>query len=242
MKSSRYRLCKNCLKLSLSLFLLPILFISCSKSKKNGVDYSSKIEQEDVVGQPQASVTDADGITYQTILIGEQVWLAENLKKKTFDCLNQEQVVFTNGLERGPGVAFYDGMPRYAYYNNDPSKGYGVIYSYGAITNCQLCPTGFKVPSKTDWDLLIQTLGGRHAVGLQLLKGGSSGFDATLGGRIDDDGSVLAGKYEFWWSTTKGATRNEDFNVFNFEVSGTGIAKIIGQNYRVGNYVRCIKV
>lgn len=232
---------KSWAKFFIGPILLSILLFSCSNPKENKADSDTEGNKQDVIGQPQASIKDTDGNTYATVLIGEQVWMAENLRKTIFNCKNGEDVKFTNGLERGPGVAFYDGAPRYAYYNNDPSKGYGVLYSYGAMTNCRLCPSGYKVPSKGDWDQLMQTLGGRHNDGVQLLKGGSTGFNAGLGGRIDDDGSVLSSKYEFWWSTTKGASKNEDFNIFNFEIEGTGIAKIKGQDFRVGNYVRCIR-
>ncbi|MCF8244254.1 MAG: fibrobacter succinogenes major paralogous domain-containing protein [Saprospiraceae bacterium] len=187
------------------------------------------------------AVTDVDGQVYKIIEIGDQVWMAENLRKTTFECDSNVQVKFTNGIERGPGVAFYDGKPRYAYYQNNPNLGFGVIYSFGALQHCKLCPPGFRIPTKADWELLVSELGGKSVAGMALLPGGKSGFKAEMGGRIDAYGSGMAGSYGFWWSSEQGSIPLGNSEVYNFGVTSKGIVIISSQDSRVGIYVRCIK-
>ncbi|GAB5551746.1 MAG: hypothetical protein Sapg2KO_13370 [Saprospiraceae bacterium] len=215
--------------------LLLTFSLSCQKTDKKPVDPSDKFQNL------TETCKDSEGNVYPLVQIGDQVWMAKNLKLTVPKCKDDRTMQFTNGLERGPGVAFYDGGTRYAYYNNNPDLDYGVIYSYQAIQKCELCPSGFRLPIKTDFEKLISTLGGKTAAGKALLKSGDSGFNAEIGGRIDDYGSVLGGRIGFWWTTSIEDHPENQLNIYNFEVTSDGILKIIPQYYRVGNYVRCIK-
>ncbi len=186
------------------------------------------------------TITDTEGNSYPLVKIGDQVWMAENLRLTTTNCTDSIQMRFTNGIERGPGVSFYDGKARYAYYNNNPDLGYGVIYSYGAIFQCDLCPSGFRLPTKADFEQLIASFSDPVQAGKSLLSTGESGFNAKPVGRIDDYGSVLAEQIGFWW-TTDAEDHPTRVSVYNFELSAKGVLKIKAQDPRVGNYVRCIK-
>ncbi len=119
----------------------------------------------------------------------------------------------------------------------------GVIYSYSTITKCKICPDGFRIPTKTEWEELIKYLGGKELAGKRLLKRGDSGFDAEMGGRIDSYGSVLAGSLGFWWSTDiRSDIPTQYRKAYNFEINSIGKVRLIGQDSRVGNYVRCVQV
>jgi len=217
------------------LIFLCTFFFSCQKT----VD--QEIKSTEKTSPLTSTCSDSDGNVYPLVSIGDQVWMAENLRLTTPNCEDATTMRFTNGIERGPGVAFYDGGNRYAYYNNNPDLAYGVIYSYQAIQQCELCPSGFRLPTKADFEGLIAELGGKAPAGQALLKFGKSGFNAEIGGRIDDYGSVLAGNIGFWWTTEIEDHPLNKHNVYNFELSSKGIVKIKPQDGRVGNYVRCIK-
>lgn len=202
----------------------------------------TKVE-ETLPSQEYGQVQDVEGNVYPTIAIGKQVWMAENLRNTTFNCGDSIQVMFTNGIERGPDVRFYDGKARFAYYENKKELGYGVIYSYSAITKCSVCPDGFRIPTKSDWEELLTYLGGKEKAGKQLLKNGSSGFNAQMGGRIDSYGSVLGGRLGHYWCIDINPDITSDYvKVYIFEVINNGAVRLVAQDSRVGNYVRCMQV
>ena len=217
-----------------TVLLLVLLFqFSCSNAQeKQTVPPVAEITYD--------TITDADGNAYSVVKIGQQKWIAENLKVTTFDCGDSIEVLFTNGVERGPDVKFYDNQPRYAYYDNRPDLGFGVIYNYATITKCSICPLGYRIPKKSDWETLINNLGGQEEAGKRLLKEGDSDFNAELGGRIDGYGSVLSGSFGFWFSQDIVANSGQQL-VFIFELDYQGTLKLKGQDIRVGNYVRCVQ-
>ena len=224
------------------LYLKPTLMVTfflilCGCQKAD----SSKEETASTSIAFEETATDAEGNTYPLVKIGTQVWMAENLRLTKTNCPDAIEMQFTNGIERGPGVTFYDGKERYAYYNNNPSLGYGVIYSYGAVFQCDLCPTGFRIPSKADFEQLVANFDNPIEAGKALLSSGESGFNANPVGRIDDYGSVLGGQIGFWWTTDIEDHPENRNHIYNFELSAKGVLKIKTQDPRVGNYVRCIK-
>jgi uncharacterized protein (TIGR02145 family) len=119
--------------------------------------------------------TDArDGHVYKAVCIGTQTWMAENLD--------------------------YDAAQSVCYNNQaDYCKTYGKLYDYDIVmqgasaTDADpsgvqgVCPKGWHVPSKAEWDRLITTLGGPDVAGTALTAtswGGTntSGFNALPAG------------------------------------------------------------
>lgn len=120
-----------------------------------------------------------DGNEYKIVRIGNQTWMAENLK---YDA------------EKGSGC--YDNR------QTNCSK-YGKLYSWETAN--RVAPLGWHVPSKTEWETLLDNLGG---LGLpayqQIIPGGSSGFVALSGGWYNVDGySSNIGKYAYFWSSSE---------------------------------------
>lgn len=220
----------------LSLCIWNLLTSSCTSSSAPESKHTAKTKESQT-----GFCTDLAGNKYKTIKIGTQIWMAEDLRNDKIECDYDLQVIWSDGLERGPGVAFYDTLPHYAFYNNKDLGNNGIIYNYRTVQSCAICPEGFRIPTKADWETLVQQLGGKSVAGKRLLEGGDSGFNAALNGRIDSYGSGLQNAIGFWWSSDM-VTNSPKKEAYAFEVNHLGVLKIKGQDIRVGNHVRCIKM
>ncbi|MDR1812995.1 MAG: fibrobacter succinogenes major paralogous domain-containing protein [Candidatus Fibromonas sp.] len=150
--------------------------------------------EEIIIQQPlaQNTFTDPrDGKVYRTVKIGDQVWMAENLN---FDC---------------PGSKYYD---------NDPENAekYGRLYDWEMAKN--ICPPGWHLPSKEEWQTLVNFAGGNIIAG-EKLKAKNSwndhkgkpgcgtddfGFSALAGGYSAPGGRFsFIGNYCSWWSASE---------------------------------------
>jgi uncharacterized protein (TIGR02145 family) len=127
------------------------------------------------------TLRDYEGNTYQTVEIGNQVWMAENLKTTRTD----------------------DGTPLsgvYVYDNNESNVAeYGRLYTLQAALNAS--PQGWHLPTDEDWNILESALGSEP--GMQLKEGGSSGFNAKMAGYRGDEGEYAnMGWWTIFWSST----------------------------------------
>jgi uncharacterized protein (TIGR02145 family) len=155
------------------------------------------------------TVTDIDGNVYNTVTIGTQTWMKENLKVTHYN----NGVPIPNVTNNNIWDTLTTGAR--AYYNND-SAGYapvhGALYNWYAVIN--LCPTHWHVPVDNDWIVLIGYLGGTNNAGgkLKSITGwnspnsgatNSSGFSAKAGGDRYDSGPFnYIGFFGHWWSST----------------------------------------
>jgi len=128
-------------------------------------EISVKILPEDTVG----TVTDFDGNVYKTIKIGEQWWMAENLKTTHY----ADGSALVDGTDSGDIFSDYD-TKYYFWYNNDSltyAETYGALYTWAAVMNKEtssnenpsgvqgICPVGWHVPSDEEWKELEMFLG-----------------------------------------------------------------------------------
>ena len=108
-------------------------------------------EALDIEG-PVFTVTDIDNNVYQTVIIGNQEWMAENLRVTRY---NNEGDIPT-GLNNAAWGSTTSGA--YAIYNNDEDmlEAYGKLYNWYAVDDERgLCPEGWSVPSDADWTALV---------------------------------------------------------------------------------------
>jgi uncharacterized protein (TIGR02145 family) len=137
------------------------------------------------------TVKDIDGNIYKTIRIGDQWWMAENLR-----------------VTRDP-----EGNPITSYFYEDNSHKfgkYGRLYTWHAAMNGSekenaqgIAPDGWHIPSNADWEELVRYLGGEEKVAEQISVGGPTGFDAYLSGGADFRGNyVYFNKYAMFWTST----------------------------------------
>ncbi|MDI6402451.1 fibrobacter succinogenes major paralogous domain-containing protein, partial [Balneolaceae bacterium ANBcel3] len=110
------------------------------------------------------SVTDIDGNTYKTVVIGEQEWMAQNLRTTRYNNGNDLLTGFSNSewetLIEG-AYAIYDHQAENTAGINSPEEMaeiYGLLYNRYAIEQNNLCPVNWEVPSRDDWQELVDHL------------------------------------------------------------------------------------
>jgi uncharacterized protein (TIGR02145 family) len=220
----------------------------------NGYGASYGIENRFNTGQDTVSpkVTDIDGNVYHIVKIGNQVWMAENLKTTKYND-NTPIPLVTDDVSFGERHS-----PAFCWYNNSEfnKSPYGGLYNWFVVNTGKLCPIGWHVPTDAEWTTLTDFMGGENAAGAKLKETGTDhwtgpniaatdqvGFTGLPGGdRFLANGGKfsLIGSYGFWWSSTAASswerawyrcmTYSED-NVFRGEDYG----------YQNGFSVRCIK-
>ena len=152
--------------------------------------------------------------TRNTVKIGNQVWMAENLNTGTFR--NSEaipQAVTTaEWIKAGK-----EGKPAWCYYENHPENGekYGRLYNWFAVTDPRgLAPEGWHIASDTEWRETTDYLGGEDAAGTKLKKESGwvingngtneSGFSGLPGGSRNLNGNFSnMGNIGYWWTSTE---------------------------------------
>ncbi|MEM6397998.1 MAG: fibrobacter succinogenes major paralogous domain-containing protein [Bacteroidota bacterium] len=183
------------------------------------------------------AIQDSEGNDYRVVEIGSQTWMAENLRVEESPCSDDDQISFANGSERGTDATFQDGQPHYAYYQNRPELSFGALYNQSAVLECDLCPSGYRLPTKADWEALVEELGGLEKAGEQLKSDGKRGFQAEMMGRIKTGGSTMEGKTVSWWTLD-----NDGTEAFTVELASDGTLTLYEKgNEQFGNYVRCVK-
>jgi len=160
------------------------------------------------------TVTDIDGNVYNTVTIGTQVWMAENLKTSRYRNGDAIPNVTVNtawgGLTTGA----------YCNYNNDAANAaiYGKLYNWYAATDARnIAPTGWHVPSDAEWTTLTTFLGGESVAGGKLKETGTSHWSSPNTGATNETGfTAFPGGYRFssgtfsnvgnngnWWSSAE---------------------------------------
>jgi len=187
----------------------------------------------------QCAVMDYDGNVYSIVEIGNQTWMAENLK-----------------VARTPGG---DSIVRRCYGSNENNCGvYGGLYTWDVAMT--ICPSGWHLPTDIEWATLVSNAGSNAGDRLkkeELCSGvafcGTSGFDALASGSWYHDINYAVQRYEnldkytgFWTSTHENMTEAYYYRL-KFETTGTihsmqvkRYSNTVTNNVN-GKSVRCIK-
>lgn len=196
-----------------------------------------------------SGVTDADGITYKTIVISTQEWMAENLKTTKFNDGSTIPLVTINTNWQQLST------PGYCWYNNDEAtfkNNLGALYNWYAVNTAKLCPTGWHIPSNEEWLTLVTNLGGDSMVGGRMKVIGTdqwkspnsgadnrSGFSAQPAGNRDGKGEFSNFSINArWWSSTETSTVSSWFRSLHYS---NAAAQKGFNNKTVGYSVRCVK-
>jgi uncharacterized protein (TIGR02145 family) len=195
------------------------------------------------------TVTDYDGNVYNTVTIGTQVWMKENLKVTHYN--NGDTI--SNITAQGVWDTLTSGA--YCNYNNNSSfvNTYGRLYNWYAVNDTRfLCPTGWHVPTDAEWTTLTNYLGGEDIAGGKLKEKDTTHwespntgatndywFTALPGGYRNSHGTFYGvGHYGYWWSATENNATIawvRDLDYDNSNVTRDNYNKVDGFS------VRCIR-
>lgn len=130
------------------------------------------------------NITDLDGNIYKTITIGTQVWMAENLKTTKYRNGNPIPNITNTNQWKNLRTGAYCDYVNYSQFSNT----YGHLYNWYAIESGNLCPTGWHVPSETEWEILIDYLGGQLNAGAKLKEYGNSHWSSVSSVATNESG------------------------------------------------------
>ena len=99
----------------------------------------------------------------QTVKIGKQIWMTNNLDVVTFR--NGDTIPQLKTEEEWEKASKLE-LPAWCYYNYDPVNGtkYGKLYNWFAVNDSRgLAPKGYHVPTESEWAKMIDFLGGSNS-------------------------------------------------------------------------------
>jgi uncharacterized protein (TIGR02145 family) len=159
----------------------------------------------------EGTVTDIDGNVYQTLVIGNQEWMVENLKVTHYRNNNSIPHLIANSDWTNTASGAY------CVIDNNPSNAdtYGNLYNWHAVDDSRgLAPEGWRVPSDEDF------------IELEIYLGMTESEAHSTGNRGTNEGSKLAGEYDLW---TSGALRNDpEFDTSGFSLLPGGSRNVAG--------------
>jgi len=200
-----------------------------------------------VISLHSQTVKDIDGNVYKTVKIGNQIWMAENLKVTK---LNDGTAIPLVIDDKAWGCLI---TPGYCWFHPESARTYEALYNWYTVNTGNLCPAGWHVPTNAEWTTLTDYLGGKDIAGGKLKEADTThwnspntgatnetGFTALPGGMRDQDGIFsIAGDYGYWWSTT-------EINILDaygwlMSYDGSFVGRIGNLTKLYGISVRCLK-
>lgn len=198
-----------------------ISIVSCKKEESH-----PKISN--IVFNPNityGTLKDIDGNSYKTVVIGTQTWMAENLRTTKFRD--------TTDIPNVMSGSAWDGLstPGYCNYNNtldaDTIEIYGRLYNFSTVNSGKICPTGWHVPSDSEWTIVsdcivsngevLKETGTTHWASPNNLASNETGFTAIPAGSRTGQYFGHKNLNANWWSSTynfgnKSYTRSLSYN------------------------------
>ncbi len=218
---------KKAIPLFVLLIPIYILFLRCNDFRSNN------------------TVTDIDGNEYKTVVIGDQVWMAENLRTTTYndgtpilhvkDDIDWLKLAFRLSVEGNIWDYDYKDIIKkiknpdslvtggYCWYGNDSlnAEPYGALYNWYAVNTKKLCPVGWHVPTDEEWKVLEGTVDTRHDVGNYRWSSGYTmkffrGYDAGKRLKSDSGWSGKIGVDTFGFNAYPAGARSRNAVFFGF--------------------------
>jgi uncharacterized protein (TIGR02145 family) len=195
--------------------LLPLTDYNVRAYAQNsgGTSYGNIVSFTTLTDDPNANwepdddwIDTRDGQTYKTVQIGSQVWMAENIRATVY----ADGTPLVDGTDAGDIKGDYTTKYWFVYNNYPENKDiYGLLYTWAAAMNGEassdgnpsgvqgICPTGWHVPSDSEWKELEMFLGMSQsdADAAQVWRGTDEGTElkTTFGWNSDGNGTNLSG-------------------------------------------------
>jgi uncharacterized protein (TIGR02145 family) len=193
-------------------------------------------------------IQDQDGNSYKTVKIGNQTWMAENLRTTKYNDGTSIPLV----MDKNAWIVL--SAPAFCWYNNDTinKSTYGALYNGYAVNTEKLCPKGWHISTDSEWAALIDQFGGENSAGGKLKESGTkrwmepnlgatneSGFSSLPGGTRFSNGLFFSIKTAgLWWTLNKANALNGWYWSMNYS------SLTVMRNFTDltnGNSVRCLK-
>ena len=221
-----------------------------------------------------STVKDYDGNVYNTVRIGSQCWMKENLRTTHY----ADGVAIPNG----PDVDFTGAFYSIGWYGSNDSlrEYYGYYYGWEAVMHGMsssdaipsgvqgVCPTGWHVPSNTEWGVLVNYVSGvpdywcsgnseniakalasqsrwdivtgapECSVGIDQSANNATGFSAYPAGQVPGTNFDIPGSYARFWSSTESASDQSYAYIITCNSAKVNPSSI----FKDGGYsVRCLR-
>jgi len=180
---------------SSQLLSVPYALYAKSSKSRNLIEAMGMIHKN-----TSGTIKDIEGNIYETVTIGTQTWMAENLRTGTLNDgtpINLVTEFVTWSGTTDPAYCWYG----YATANAYSSVVLGALYNWYTVNTGHLCPAEWHVPNDAEWTILTNYLGGLDEAGGKLKETGTkhwtspntgatneSGFTALPGGMVSSDG------------------------------------------------------
>ena len=154
---------------------------------------------EIVVTWGEKTIRDIDGNVYRIVLIGNQIWMAENLKVTHYR--NGDPIL--DGTNIGDYSQELEPKYRFSYNDDDTNiDTYGLLYTWYVVNDPRsICPIGWHIPTDADFRELEVYLG-MSTADSQLV----CSLNNDISGKLKETGT------EHWIALNAGATNESGFN------------------------------
>ena len=239
-----------------------LLLFSCKKESSNPTSNTTNSTNNPTsIAKYGNGVTDIEGNKYKTVIIGTQEWMGENLMTTKYNDNTPIEYVAHNGsnyswaLSKSPAWCYPGDDKMYDSIYGKLYKGYTIFN----ISNKNVCPLNWHIPSLKEWKILVDYLGGESVAGEKMReagdihwkKSGSVSTNLSLftslpsGNRSGGEGGGISnpawGQSCGWWSSTDTTTTKSYEGAWvlynSYKTSITGI-EFAGKSS--GMSIRCI--
>jgi uncharacterized protein (TIGR02145 family) len=202
-----------------------------------------------IINASTAQIAGKDSSIYNTVKIGTQEWMTEDLNVSHFR--NGDSIPEVESPDSWK-VASEKGKPAWCFYQDNPIQGgnYHRLYNWYAVNDPRgLAPVGWRIPTDSEWEVIQTYLGGVNLAGDKMKSSSGwasngngtneSGFTGFPGGFRDDEGPFKEiGKCGFWWSSSESIPNNAWSRYLYYS---SGEISTANTNKGSGYFVRCIK-
>jgi uncharacterized protein (TIGR02145 family) len=176
-------------------------------------------------GDQTGTVKDIVGNIYTVIIIGTQTWMREDLRTSMY-----------NDGTQIPPVTDNTG------WSNLTTPGYlNGLYNWYTVNTGKLCPTGWHVPTESDWQSLLSYIGDKPGRSLKATDGwrlNTGNNETNFSARPNDNAGLIKYMNGYWWGTN-------DCQTYAFQLSINYLSDYVGfgcsGSKQYGYSVRCLK-
>lgn len=224
-------------------------YVRAYATNSTGTSYGNAVKFTTIAAA--TSYLDNDGNAFQSVNIGTQTWMAENLKSTKYR--TGESISNVSDPTDWSKATF----GAWCYYNNEAANvTYGKLYNWTAVKETRnIAPLGWHIATDEEWTTLINHLGGEADAYAKLKETGNThwnnsnliatnvtGFTALPGGYRSSTGTFAnIGYYGYWWSATENLSSDPISARYRYMNADNVIVQRDYQNKGYGYSIRCVK-